>query len=70
VVDVTPKELERSKESRHTGAMHPSPDALRLLHDRYVAAINVAVSADDDALIDQLSAEYEREALELLSPAA
>jgi hypothetical protein len=70
VVDVTPKELERSNESRHTGAMPPSPDALRLLHDRYVAAINVAVSADDHDLIDQLSAEYELEALALLSPAA
>ena len=67
VPDVTPDSLERSKETRHTGGMQPTPELLRDLHDRYVAAINTAVSEDNHALIDQLSADYEAEALELLA---
>lgn len=50
--------------------MPPTPELLRDLHDRYVAAINTAVSEDDTVLIDQLSAQYEVEATELLSSAA
>ena len=50
--------------------MQPNPDDLRLLHDQYVAAINNAVADDNHALIDLLSAEYEHEALELISAAA
>jgi hypothetical protein len=50
--------------------MQPTPELLQLLHDQYVAAINTAVADDNHVLIDQLSAEYEHEALELLSSAA
>lgn len=70
MVSVTAESLERSKESRHTGDMQPTPELLRDLHDRYVAAINIAVSEDNNALIDQLSADYESEALRLLGSAA
>lgn len=37
-------------------------DDLNRLHDRYVAAINSAVDRDDQALIDELAAGYDREA--------
>jgi hypothetical protein len=43
---------------------------LQDLHDRYVAAINSAVAADDLALVDELSADYENEALGLIGSAA
>ena len=49
--------------------MEPTPELLRDLHDRYVAAINTAVSEDNTNLIDLLSAEYETEALRLLAAA-
>jgi len=49
--------------------MSTSP-TLQDLHDRYVAAINIAVSEDDLTRVDELSADYENEALELLSSAA
>ena len=69
VSSVTPDLLERSKEWGHTGGMSTSP-TLQDLHDRYVAAINIAVSEDDLTRVDELSADYENEALELLSSAA
>jgi hypothetical protein len=50
--------------------MQPNPDDLRLLHDRYVAAINAAVSDDNLTLVDELAASYDVEALALLSSAA
>ncbi len=40
------------------------------LHDHYVEAINLAVEADDLALVDELAAGYDEEALALLSAAA
>jgi hypothetical protein len=43
---------------------------LRELHDRYAAAINVAVAGDDDALVAQLAAEYDDEALDLIRRSA
>ena len=43
---------------------------LQDLHDRYVAAINLAVSHDDLALVAELSAGYDAEAMELISAAA
>ena len=49
--------------------MSTSP-TLQDLHDRYVAAINTAVAEDDLARVDELSAGYENEALELISSAA
>ena len=50
--------------------MQPNPELLRDLHDRYVAAINTAVSDDNLSLVDELSASYDAEALALLSSAA
>ncbi len=38
-------------------------DDLGTLHAHYVVGINDAVAADDDALITELVASYEREAL-------
>jgi hypothetical protein len=46
--------------------MSTSP-TLQDLHDRYVAAINLAVSDDNPSLVDELSASYDAEALELLA---
>lgn len=40
------------------------------LHDRYVAAINVAVAGDNDVLVAQLAAEYDDEALDLIRRSA
>lgn len=40
---------------------------LQDLHDRYVAAINSAVSHDDLTLVDELSASYDAEAMDLLA---
>jgi len=37
-------------------------DDLNALHDRYVAAINAAVDADNQALIDELADGYDTEA--------
>lgn len=37
-------------------------DDLNALHDSYVAAINIAVAADDHQIIDELAASYDREA--------
>ena len=37
-------------------------DDLNALHDRYVAAINAAVDADNQPLIDELAAGYDTEA--------
>ena len=45
--------------------MNPTSSELDRLHDRYVAAINVAVAADNDVLVAQLAAEYDDEALNL-----
>ena len=48
--------------------------ALGALHDHYVEAVNIAVAEDDLSRVDELVADYEREALALseaaLSPAA
>lgn len=43
---------------------------LHELHDRYVAAINEAVAGDNDVLVAQLAAEYDDEALALISRSA
>ena len=40
------------------------------LHDRYVAAINIAVAGDNDVLVAQLAAEYDDEAHDLISRSA
>ncbi|MDP2773348.1 MAG: hypothetical protein Q8O61_07290 [Nocardioides sp.] len=37
-------------------------DDLNALHDRYVDAINTAVAAGDQALVDELAAGYDAEA--------
>lgn len=47
--------------------MEPTPELLKDLHDRYVAAINIAVSHDDHTLVDELSSSYDAEAMQLLA---
>lgn len=44
--------------------------ALAELHDRYVAAINVAVADDNDVLVAQLAGEYDDEATDLIRRSA
>jgi hypothetical protein len=46
--------------------MNTTTPELRELHDRYAEAINMAVSEDNDALVAQLAAEYDDEALDLI----
>lgn len=43
---------------------------LKQLHDRYVVAINDAVAEDNEALVAQLAAEYDEEALALITRSA
>jgi hypothetical protein len=51
--------------------MEPTTIELTQLHDRYVAAINLAVAEGNDVLVDELAAAYDDEAIALLSrPAA
>ena len=54
--------------------MTPLTDQLRELHDHYVEAVNLAVAEDDLTRVDQLTAEYDVEAVALmratLTPAA
>jgi hypothetical protein len=54
--------------------MNSPSDQLRELHDHYVEAVNLAVAEDDLTRVDQLTAEYDLEAMELmratLTPAA
>ena len=50
--------------------MNTTPPELNELHDRYVAAINVAVANDNDVLVAQLAAEYDDEALDLIRRSA
>jgi hypothetical protein len=39
---------------------------LTRLHASYVAAVNNAVAADDYALVDELAAAYDRDAIDLM----
>jgi hypothetical protein len=43
---------------------------LSRLHDRYVAAINDAVADDNETLVALLAAEYDDEALALITQSA
>jgi hypothetical protein len=40
--------------------------SLRVLHEQYVEAINNAVAEDRMDLVEQLSAEYDREAMAMI----
>ena len=42
-------------------------DDLNTLHDRYVAAVNNAVAADDLERAHRLAAEYDQEAIEMIA---
>lgn len=42
-------------------------DDLNALHDRYVAAVNIAVAGDDLERADHLAAEYDQEAIEMIA---
>lgn len=50
--------------------MNPTSTELTQLHDRYVAAINDAVADDNEALVALLAAEYDDEALALITRSA
>jgi hypothetical protein len=54
--------------------MHSPSDQLSALHDHYVEAVNLAVAEDNLIRVDQLTEEYDREAIALmaatLTPAA
>jgi hypothetical protein len=40
---------------------------LTALHEAYVEAINLAVAADDLTLVDELSRDFDRDALDLMT---
>jgi hypothetical protein len=42
-------------------------DDLNVLHDRYVEAVNAAITADDLDRADRLAAEYDEEAIQLIA---
>jgi hypothetical protein len=46
--------------------MSTTTQALTLLHDHYVEAVNIAVAEGDDAGIDRLAREFDLEALEVV----
>jgi hypothetical protein len=46
--------------------MSSATDTLTHLHDHYVEAVNMAVAADDDALVARLAAEFDVEALDVV----
>ena len=50
----------------------PQDDALRALHEEYIWAVNAAVAAGDDELVERLDDEYADEALRVMrsTPAA
>ena len=50
--------------------MNTTTPELSELHDRYVVAINVAVADDNVALVDELAAGYDDEALDLIRRSA
>ena len=54
----------------HTGGMNPTTAQLSELHDRYVVAINGAVAEDNLALVGELAASYDDEALDLIRRSA
>jgi hypothetical protein len=85
VGDITPESFGTIQFERNTGGdpdetrpgrsqMSHLNDQLRALHEHYVEAVNLAVAEDDLIRVDQLTAEYDVEALELmratLTPAA
>ena len=41
-------------------------DTLTRLHEHYIEAVNIAVSEGDDARVNQLAAEFDLEALDVI----
>jgi hypothetical protein len=70
VAGITPEFLGTIQFARHTRGMNPTSPELSQLHDRYVEAINIAVGDDNEALVAQLAAEYDDEALDLIRRSA
>ena len=50
--------------------MNATTTQLSELHDRYVAAINLAVAGGNATLVDELAAGYDDEALDLIRRSA
>ena len=46
--------------------MTPTTQILSELHDHYVEAVNMAVAEGNEARVNQLAAEFDREALDVL----
>lgn len=46
--------------------MNPLTTQLEALHEAYVVAVNEAVALDDQVRVDQLTREFDRDALELM----
>jgi hypothetical protein len=46
--------------------MTTTTDTLTRLHEHYIEAVNMAVAEGDDARVERLAAEFDREALEVL----
>jgi hypothetical protein len=46
--------------------MSTTSQLLNQLHDHYVEAVNIAVADDNMARVDQLSAEFDAEALDVV----
>jgi hypothetical protein len=70
VSGITPELFGTIQFGRHTGRMNPASPELSRLHDRYVEAINFAVAEDNDALVAQLAADYDAEALDVMRRSA
>jgi hypothetical protein len=66
VPNVTPEFIGSFQFLGQTGLMSTTTDTLTNLHDHYVEAVNMAVAADDDALVSRLAAEFDVEALDVV----